>query len=422
MPSLPGLGFSDALPNNTPMIKASAEIFDALMGRLGYKHYIATNPGPSANSPSQVDWKLANYLALNFQDSCLGFHFISPPFEAPTVRASPLEWVKWRVVNFFKSPVLGYSAEDLRALSRANVSRKDRLSDDPRLEEFAFDGNGFREPNTLSYALCDSPIGLLLFVLMILRVLGPEKELTPQELITLTELTWLPGPEATMRLWAYCATLPAQEKPLSPKPRVGITTFTGEVGDGQQGDPNTSPRPAAHSYACPSWGKARYNIVTTQRVPGKPGLLAWERPEVIADGTRSLAKTILAEDKRMQTTETSGTVLLEQVVIGGDEQASAATSGTTVREMVKSPSEAVSQPESASVQDLQVAGKNSSSRRQSTAQQPLLVESSMEQISEDPENNDDSSPDTVVAVGAKDLQDSGYTILSDLIHEEPRAG
>ena len=407
MPSLPGLGFSDALPNNTPMIKASAEIFDCLMSRLGYRHYIATNPGPSTNSPSQVDWKLANYLALNFQDSCLGFHFISPPLEAPTIRGSPLEWAKWRVVDTFKSPGLGYSREDLSALKRASGFKKDRLSHDPRPEEFAFDGNGFREPNTLSYALCDSPIGLLLFVLMILRVLGPDKELTPQELITLTELTWLPGPEATMRLWAHCASLPTQEeKPSSRKPRIGITTFTGEGGNGKQGDPSTSPRPAAHFYACPSWGKARYNIVSTQRVVGKPGLLAWEKPEVIVNGTRSLAKQILAEDKRIQTTEPPGAVLREQVVIGGDEQAPAETSGTTVGEMVDSPSEGVSRPKLAAEQILQVPGKDPGSKRESTAARPLLMEESPGgRMSEDPEEIDDSSPDTVVAIGAKDTPD-----------------
>lgn len=311
MPSLPGMGFSDALPNNTPMIKATAEIFDALMSRLGYKHYIATNPGPSANSPSQVDWKLANYLAPNFQDSCLGFHFISPPFQAPKIREAPLEWVKWRFVDLFKSPGLGYHREDLSALKRARRSKDDRISHDPRPEEYSFDGNGFREPNTLSYALCDSPIGLLLFVLMILRVLGPDKELTPQELITLTELTWLPGPEAAMRFWAHCASSSTQEKPTTGKPKIGITTFTGEEVSEGQGELSTSPRPPAHVYACPSWGRVRYNVVSTQRVAGKPGLLAWERPEVVTSGTRRLAKEILAGDKRMQTAEAPGDVLLE---------------------------------------------------------------------------------------------------------------
>jgi hypothetical protein len=404
MPSLPGLGFSDALPKTTPMISATVEMLDALMRRLGYKHYITTHPGPSANSPSQIDWKLVDALARNYQDSCLGAHFISPPWRAPKIQDSPLDWARWRVADILRKPAFGYSQEDLVAWQRAKHSRRDRLDRDPRPEEFAFDGNGFREPNTLSYALCDSPIGLLLFILMVLRVLGPDKELTPRELITLTELTWLPGPEEMMRFWAHCGSVEEdrqQQPPAGRRPKIAITTFTGDDGKGVL---SIAPRPAAHFYACPSWGKARYDTVATQRVAGKPGLLAWERPEVILSGTRALAKAILAGDKRLRQTssEALATAPLQQVIVGGggDAQAPADASarGTTVREAAESQSEAaltIPKPSPGP------SGAESSSQRPAAAQkQPLVMDkTTVGRISEDQEDDQESSPDTVVAVG-----------------------
>ena len=40
-PSIPGFGFSDASPSETFGIRKTAEIFDALMKRLGYQEYVA---------------------------------------------------------------------------------------------------------------------------------------------------------------------------------------------------------------------------------------------------------------------------------------------------------------------------------------------------------------------------------------------
>ncbi|KFH46670.1 putative epoxide hydrolase-like protein [Hapsidospora chrysogenum ATCC 11550] len=412
MPSLPGLGFSDALPKNTPTISATVEMLDALMRRLGYRHYITTHPGPSASSPSQIDWKLVDALARNYQDSCLGAHFISPPWRAPKIQESPLDWARWRVADTLQKPAFGYSQEDLVAWQRAKHSRRDRLDRDPRPEEFAFDGNGFREPNTLSYALCDSPIGLLLFVLMVLRVLGPDKELTPQELITLTELTWLPGPEEMLRFWANCGSAEEDRQqqqqqhqpPAGRRPKIAITTFTGDDGKGVL---SIAPRPAAHFYACPGWGKARYDTVATQRVAGKPGLLAWERPEVILSGTRGLAKAILAGDKRLLQTSAGAlaTAPLQQgaIVDGGGlgdahAAANASARGTTVREAAGSQSEAAPTIRKPAPGPL---GAGPSSQRPAAAQrQPLVMDKmTVGRISEDQEDDQEPSPDTVVAVG-----------------------
>jgi hypothetical protein len=192
---------------------------------------------------------------------------------------------------------------------------------------------GLREPNTLAYALCDSPTGLLVFVMKALRTLGPRTNFSPEQIITFTELAWLPGPEYAMRFWAHCATHDDEEEKRlekdraakkaagqAVKPRVSITVFTGGKGPSitgsgsvgavgatsAEGDleltalPPPLPTEEKHKYVCPAWGNAHYNVVHTQRVAGKPGLLAWERPEVIGAGVRGLAKEILKVDKRLE--------------------------------------------------------------------------------------------------------------------------
>lgn len=332
IPSLPGLGFSDALPNNIPMIPTTAELLDILMKRLDYPHYVGSTTGPTASSPSEIDWKLSNHLAAHYSESCLGFHIISPSLKPPKLRESPVHWAQWKFASVTKRPAFGYTAEDLAALQRTKP-RSVRWLKPPDLEPLDFDFNGFREPNTLSYALCDSPVGLLLFVLMLLRVMGPEKKLSPKEIITLTQLTWLPGPEATLRFWAHCASFDLMEKKggSRSKPKIGLTVFNADC-EARDEEFKVAPRPARDYYACPRWADVRYNVLSTNRVTGRPGLLAWERPEIIVKGVRDLAKAILVEDTRMQASEHPGGFLLEQVIIpGGQGPAPAEISGTTMQ-------------------------------------------------------------------------------------------
>ncbi|KAJ8124528.1 hypothetical protein O1611_g9112 [Lasiodiplodia mahajangana] len=118
IPSLPGLSFSDALPTNTAVISSTADLLDSLMQRLGYSAYLATNAGAGASSPSQIDYKLADWLSAQYPDSCLGTHLISPPLAQPRLQKAPLPWVKWSIANAFKASIWGYRPEDLSALKQ----------------------------------------------------------------------------------------------------------------------------------------------------------------------------------------------------------------------------------------------------------------------------------------------------------------
>lgn len=185
--------------------------------------------------------------------------------------------------------------------------------------------------------MCDSPTGLLVFAMKGLGLLAPRMQLTPEQIITFTNLAWLPGPEYAMRYWARCAEDgPAHartSKATTSKPKIGITVFLGgedeEVGDATtaqevgEGAIRLGPPIKAETgagYACPAWGNAHYNVLFSQRVTGKPGLLAWERPEVILAGVRGLAKAIFAVDTRLQRpTPEAPTAALETVVVPEEE-------------------------------------------------------------------------------------------------------
>lgn len=436
IPSLPGLGFSDPLPNNVSPIAISAQLLDTLMRRIGYDRYLATNAGSGLSSPAQIDWKLINYLATHYSTSCLGAHVISPPLEPPKLHEVPLEWTKWTIASVFRSAMFGYNSEDFKALERqaphhalsAASFLKIRKSRQQTPAELGLNAYGFHEPNTMAYALCDSPTGLLVFVLKSLKMMsGPTKQFTQSEIITITQLAWLPGPEYALRFWAYCTnhdeddrkvvdqgkkerggvqkagdisgerkTGALSQKPAVVRPKIAITVFLGDTkgkamasgsvaspsadadldkgqdadappavdgpapadtpGDSSVAGPATAsapsmavspglgsiaspaPSPAGgeaplggsvvelpavspallslagtDSYTCPSWANPRYDVQFVQRVSGRPGILALERPEVIVEGARGLAKALLRIDSRLKPGPAAPSITLSAV-------------------------------------------------------------------------------------------------------------
>ncbi|KAF5711673.1 epoxide hydrolase [Fusarium globosum] len=336
IPALPGLGFSDALPSNTPPVSTTAQLLDSLMKRLSYEHYVGSNAGSASISPAAIDWRLARHLSIHYSESCLGFHFIAPPLTCPTLSGSASEWLKWKLARLLGSSILGYSKDDLSAIQKQKTPQLSRKKSAVSLGQ---QSRSDFEPNTPSYALCDSPTGLLLYVLKLLRTLGPKKELTPKDIITLTCLIWLPGPEAALRFWAQCASEiePVEEKRTTKKPKVAITVFTGDEDQAEQ--QRTLPRPAKIMYSCPGWANREYHIVHLNRASGTPGFLAWDRQDVIVEGARGLVKAILAKDKRMQVAEQPGAVLQDQLEVQDGRIAQADLSGTTVQDPNASPGE-----------------------------------------------------------------------------------
>ncbi|TLS28136.1 hypothetical protein PpBr36_01987 [Pyricularia pennisetigena] len=430
IPSVPGLGFSDALPSNAGAVPATVEMLDRLMRRLEYSHYLASGTSSGVSSPARIDWLILERLALEYATSCLGVHMISPPLQAPNITESPVEFAKWSVASLFSAPILGYTAEDFTALAASSTARtkvtilEDAQTETPvrtrpsRLTKQRSCGqcggacrygshhehlgqiglNSLAPPqdaNTLAYALCDSPTGLLVYILKILRLLagpggGPSRTstadkktttttpsstvagLTNDDIVTLVNLAWLPGAEYALRFWSQAAARGETEANGMRKmrngggkrPRVAVTVFLGgrnepNTTDGQgsgtgrntgedvaagafneqdgvrlgaeREDPEQSPnndhaplaelpelpagsRAAPEPYVCPAWGNTRFEVMFGQRVSGKPGLLAWERPQVILNGIRELAQAVVKIDKRLTATQPQ-IARLESVIV-----------------------------------------------------------------------------------------------------------
>lgn len=149
IPALPGLGFSDPFPNNTPEISTTADILNTLMIRLGYQHYLVTNSGAAQFSPAQIDWKLIDYLSTKYSSSCIGAHFIAPPLVSPKLSEAPVEWAKWTIASTLNAGILGYSDRDFSALKQAPAS-KGSGKKDKALSKLGLNNIGLREPNTLA--------------------------------------------------------------------------------------------------------------------------------------------------------------------------------------------------------------------------------------------------------------------------------
>jgi hypothetical protein len=331
-PSIPGLGFSDAF-NAVPgpgssVVEDAAHIFNSLMLKLGYEYYIASSTGSGINSPANVDYQLPRILASKHQNNCLGIHVIDPPVQPPILSSSPLNWTKFAIAKFFRAPIFGYTATDWAALKEihwsAGTARGRRASQDieanptsstallsrPLPSSLGLSGSsygaigllGLREPSTLAYALCDSPVGLLGLLLSGLQRISPGHSLGRTEIINLTQLAWLPGPEGAMRFWSGAEAEAGRKIRWSATP-TAVTVFLGTGGaEGRSGG----------GYICPAWAGTRHNIVWSKRQEGRGGLIAWERIEAIIEGVRGLSENILKTDARLAVGR------LEEVAVEGN--------------------------------------------------------------------------------------------------------
>lgn len=301
------------------MISATAYIFDNVMKRAGYDHYLVSNTAPSANSLANLDWRIADHLAVHYSDSCCGAHFISPPLRPPTLQDSAAEWFKWKLASASGTSIFGYSHED----HVATLNSKKQYRESPSFS-FAYAEN--TDPTALAYALCDSPTGMLLFIVMLLHALGSQGY-EPADIITMTALAWLPGPEAALKFWAHCASNTERiSHPSGVRPRVTITIASDNA---KRGSKMGAPRPVSNAHVCAAWGRRWYNVVASRRIGREEGLLPWQQPDLILQGVRQLSTTVASTDRRIQRVP-PGAALLEQVVVDGGEPATAELSGSTM--------------------------------------------------------------------------------------------
>jgi hypothetical protein len=307
VPNIPGLGFSDSFQSDEELLLKTTGIFDTLMLRLGYHYYLASSTGSGRDSPAGIDYHLARLLGERHKDSCLGVHLIEPLVQRPNVGS--WAWMKFSFAVFFHAPIFGYVAEDFTALRTVEKAAKAATLEDEERPLLAAPGSGYgavgmvglREPNTFSYALCDSPVGLLSLVCSALRRKAPNHKLSNTEIIDVTQLAWLPGPEAAARFWAAAVEeiVEMGDEKGKKRSRVAVTEFGV---DGVEGE-----------YFPPAWASGKHDVVFSQRVTGRAGLVVWERGDVLVDGVRGLAREVERLDPRLKVRE------LDAVVVHGGE-------------------------------------------------------------------------------------------------------
>ena len=168
VPSLPGFGFSDRphFPGGMKSLR-SAELLSKLMTEvLGYQHYVV--------SGGDVGGRVARLLALAHPDQVSGMHLTDIGF--------PREIT-------FPPDVPNPSPAEGRFLGSVGMWF---------FQEGAYAALQSTKPQTISYALSDSPVGLASWIVEKFRAWSDcdgeiEKKLTKDELLTNIMLYWVTG-------------------------------------------------------------------------------------------------------------------------------------------------------------------------------------------------------------------------------------
>ncbi|KAH7396353.1 Alpha/Beta hydrolase protein [Pyrenochaeta sp. MPI-SDFR-AT-0127] len=332
-PSIPGFGFSDASLSEEFGLKATAGVFNQLMGQLGYDHYVTHGTGC-----------ICRALALHHPKHCLAVHTANPSFAKPTYKRGPLVYMKYRIARLTqaKIPLLsfGYIPAELQTHIEGEQPEdsQDSLYSTRPIGPTLHRLYSLR-PQTLAFSLCDSPVGLLAALLDVIHTRVPshspltsrsrspflspvELEMqdshydqeeqnqsqsrgtdraqhpfkpqqsdmdarnyiwSPTEVLNFTMLQWLPGPEAALR-WlrrAHLDTSSSQWNEYCSVP-LGISSFQGRKSS------RTTPL---------MWGSASWDMAWVKRHQRPSVLPAWEQPDLLVLDLRECFGTFLSHGK-----------------------------------------------------------------------------------------------------------------------------
>ncbi|KAI5892391.1 alpha/beta-hydrolase [Schizophyllum commune H4-8] len=243
--SLPGYGFSEAPTKRGFGLPEYAEICYQLMGTLGYTQYVAQGG----------DWgmSVARVLASKYGSTSVkawhtNFPFGHPDTEHPIESCTPEEQNAWRKTSEFRETEMGY---------------------------VMVQGT---KPQTIAYALTDSPVGLLAWIAEKLLSWGDEYPWTDDEILTWVSLYWLSraGPAATFRTYYEAMQRPGlgsvfnlvEKEPTIP---LGLSFFPREL--------SRFPR---------AWTRQMGNVVFEADHDKGGHFAAYEVPEALADDLRRM--------------------------------------------------------------------------------------------------------------------------------------
>jgi pimeloyl-ACP methyl ester carboxylesterase len=258
LPSLPGYGFSDEPTEVGWNVGRIAKAWAKLMHLLGYTRYVAQGGDVGASVTDQ--------MGRQAPEGLLGIHMnllVTTLSGAPVPENTEEERAARQAINTFRASGFGYFLEQST------------------------------RPQTIGYALLDSPVALAAWMLdhdtdayyKISHAFvdgEPSGNLTPDHILDNITLYWLTGTgaSAARSYWengqaAAQAAASGQAPPPVSLP-VGFTTFPGEIWQ--------SPR---------SWVEAGYPNVTYFHKAERGGhFAAWEEPELFATEIRAAFKSL----------------------------------------------------------------------------------------------------------------------------------
>jgi epoxide hydrolase len=255
--SLPGIGFTEK-PTRQSGSPRDAAIAAALMARLGYTRYAVQGGDAGAG--------IGRQLALDAPEHVAGLHLnycASPPPPG--------------------DPKAGVSAEEWK-----------RMED--REAYFNQHNNGWlaiqqRKPQTLGYALADSPVGLAAWLVDKWRSLcdcdgDPEKAFTKDDLLTNVMIYWVSETSASsMRRYGMGQRSRNAAANLS-RPTAGGDTRRVAVPTACAvfpGEATLSPR---------KWVEARFNITRWTEMPRGGHFAPLEAPDLLVDDIRAFFREL----------------------------------------------------------------------------------------------------------------------------------
>ncbi|KAL8648184.1 MAG: hypothetical protein Q9210_005136 [Variospora velana] len=209
-PSLPNFGFSTAVNKRGFSLPQYAETCHQLMLKLGYTHYV-TQGG---------DWgsHITRTMCLLYPDHVRAAHINMILGRAPTLFSNPILYLQHKF-----SP---YNTRESRGVDRNAW--------------FQQEGKGYQheqatKPQTLGYALADSPVGLLAWIYEKLRDWTDDYPWTDDEILTWVSIYWhsTAGPAANLRIYYESAKDTrfgtARTTPYIPTVPLGISHFPREL-------------------------------------------------------------------------------------------------------------------------------------------------------------------------------------------------
>jgi len=250
-PSLPGFAWSEAVSKPGFRVTKYAELLNKLMLSLGYSEYV-TQGG---------DWG----------------HFLT---RVCSSQYGP-QHVKATHTNFPSAAPLSFKRNPIRYVMHLFTPYTQREREGVAAgRAFQLRGIGYlleqsTRPQTLGYALADSPVGLLAWIYEKLVQWTDSYPWTDEEVLTWISIYWFSraGPAASLRIYYEMTSygdLADRDLRQATVP-VGISYFPKEIGH--------SPR---------AWLYAESNVVFESEHSAGGHFAAWEKPEALVDDVRRM--------------------------------------------------------------------------------------------------------------------------------------